>query len=263
LKQQIRIVLENGASYYGLFFRLQAGLAAAVLILFGMSPRGWSGLKEIAESWHLLIPAAAAMGMYSLVNVQNRYVAPFILLFWAGVLSRAHLADSGESRRLIVWVVVVAAMTLLKPLPPSLIPALTTRQADVGPPTPRSAPAVSNDPDQAITEGLREIGIRPGDKVASVGLSCFAFWARLSRVSIVAEILPEDAVNFWAADASVKTRVIRALARTGAKVIVAKAVPRSILSSETYWKQIGQTDHYAYLLSTHHDQTQTSSSYGE
>lgn len=52
--------------------------------------------------------------------------------------------------------------------------------------------------------------------------------------------------NFWAADDSVKSQVINAFVRTGAKVIVASNVPS--LASTRGWKRIGNTDYYAYIL---------------
>jgi len=97
---------------------------------------------------------------------------------------------------------------------------------------------------------LNEKGIRPGDKVAVVGsngpvLEGVAYLARLARIQIIAQVNEPD--RFRTADSSTQSRVIEAIARTGAKAILTlPEPPRS--SPESQWQRLGNTNYYAHLM---------------
>jgi hypothetical protein len=93
---------------------------------------------------------------------------------------------------------------------------------------------------------LQKVGVRPGDKVAIIGDAFVAFWARLARVQIVAEMFGWEADPFWLGDAEAQARVIKAFASSGAKAIVAESVPD--YASLTGWQRLGSTGHSVYLL---------------
>ena len=76
---------------------------------------------------------------------------------------------------------------------------------------------------------LAELGIRPGDKIAFIGDTFRAYWARLARVRIIAEITRKDAPTYWAADEALKARVMEAFAAAGAKAVVTDSLPPAVL----------------------------------
>jgi hypothetical protein len=76
-----------------------------------------------------------------------------------------------------------------------------------------------------------------------VGWTFDAYWARLARVSIVAEI--PRAQEFWGADPSVQAQAIGAIALTGAKVIVAVGAPPDLPFG---WRRIGRGSPVVYVL---------------
>jgi hypothetical protein len=236
LKRQIVGFAWGLLNYYHLFFELQATLVTGVLILFWMSRKGGSGSGGVARNWHILIPAAAAMGMYSLIAVQPRYVGPFMLLFWAALLSRVRLPESPESRRLLASVTVATTVMIGCAVARSTVPALSR--------LPLHLPHT----DWEVAEGLKTMGVQAGDKVAYVGATNQAFWARLGRVRIIAEIPDSDAARFWEADSSVRSKVLEVLARPGAKALITEKVPRSVAASRLGWVRIGKTDYYAHPL---------------
>jgi hypothetical protein len=98
-----------------------------------------------------------------------------------------------------------------------------------------------------IADGLKQLGVQPGDKVAFIGRALdFAInWARLARVQIIAE-MPKDAHNFWAGEGMLTSQVVRALAETGASIVVTDALPSQV--SRLGWQQIAATSNYAYWL---------------
>lgn len=245
LQGQIRVLVSSAQFYYDLFFESQGVLIAGLLILLFMGRRQWRCVKDIADHWCLIIPAIAAVGMYSLVHVEPRFIGAFVVLFWAGLFSGVVLPDSQESRRL------VACVTLAM---------VTMMMIGIGVFTVRKAYSTYRDltrgEDTAghvhwqVADGLNRLGVQPGDQVAIIGWGSFmAPWARLARVRIVAEI-PQagefrEGDKFWRADHSVKAQVIKTFANTGANAIVA-LVPSS--ASTIGWQRIGNTDYYAYLL---------------
>jgi hypothetical protein len=111
-----------------------------------------------------------------------------------------------------------------------------------------------------VAEGLKRMGVQPGDKVAvlntSIGPPGYLGnirssdnmrWARLARLQIVAEVYSrEDKNNFWKVDDAAKQQVIGAFAQAGAKMIVDDEVPD--WAAAEGWQRIGNTDHYVHFL---------------
>lgn len=241
LKGQVRVLEQSAKTYFRLFFHLQAGLVVGCLILYFMSRRRWLGVKDIAQHWNLFVPAIAALGMYSLVHVESRFIAAFVVLLWMGVFSGVRLSDSQESRRLVACV--TAAMLTVMMITIGFLPALKAYS------TARDLIRGRNPWPHAqwqVADGLNRMEVQPGEKVAWIGNPANNAWARLARVQKVAEIPSVEADNFWAADHLVKSQVIKTFARTEATVIVTKNVPSS--ASTIDWQRIGNTDYYAYIL---------------
>jgi len=231
LKKQIIAIKQSLSNYYHLFYPSQSILIFSILTLYLMTHRKLNIIKHISQNWILMFPAITGLSMYTIIYVLPRYVAPFIVLFWLGILSSIHLHYSEESKRLlkniailIVSVTVIITATHLlkrKDSPPSL----TQIQ---------------------VASELNKMGISPGDKVASIGYSFPHFWARLARVKIVAEMPSEDAKLFWKSDSNVQSKVIDAFRSTGAKVIVTGLMPREI--PQPGWEKIADTDYYIFDL---------------
>lgn len=267
LSEQIRALMLNAKNYYHIFFYLQmdvvstgkivppprntyhhilaclqGGLIVGFFILFYMGLRGWLGIKDIAKHWCLLILAIAAFGMYSLVHVEARYIGAFVLLLWAGVFSGVRFDDSQESRKRVVYVTIAILTIMWTTIGGTTIQETRSTVCDLIKGMDASTPHVQ----WQVADGLKRIGVQPGDKVASIGNSMGAYWARLARVRIVAETPFKDVDSFWAADHLVKSRVMETFARAGAKAIVAEKLPDYV--SKTGWQRIGKTDYYAYIL---------------
>jgi hypothetical protein len=105
-----------------------------------------------------------------------------------------------------------------------------------------------------IARGLSAAGVAPGDKVVKVGYGPNAYWARLAGVKIVAEVFSEDEEfdkvpgirAMFAADGSLLPAARAALSGTGAKAIVASAVPADV--ARQGWQELGRTGWFVYRL---------------
>jgi hypothetical protein len=241
LWRQLSALVGSAKDYFRVSPLSHGALIVAFLVLFLMGwERGFS-LQAIATEATLLGPAMAAIGMYSLVHLEPRYIAAFFVLLWMGLACAVRLRESLEAKRLLA----VVSIAVLSVLIPTVI-AATANEVYFGL---RDSLICQDSPGQVqreIADALLQIGIKPGDKIAIIGDSINANWARLSRVKIVAEIPPEEKAIFWGADPFVKSQVTSLLAKTGAKLVVTNGIP--IQASADGWRKIGRTSLYAHLL---------------
>jgi hypothetical protein len=255
LRQQVQALISNVRFYFDLFFRIQGGFVALLSILSIIAV--WSGRRpaSLSAETALVIWAICAFGLYAAVFVTARYIAVFVVVFWSGILAALTLPDGGLYRRLLttcgavlalfVWVNIAAvnveAAALLLGysvnLPADPMPAGATGQFSDG--TSAKAPE--------IADALQQLGLRAGDRIGFIGSSYTAFWARLLGVRIVAEIPPNDAEQFWTADANRKAEVIEAFGGAGVTALVSEPVGRSI-SVPPGWQQIGHTGYLLWLF---------------
>ena len=247
-REQIRVLMLSAKSYSFLFFNLQGGLIVGSFILYFMSRRGWLCVKDTLEQWFLLVPAAAALGMYSLVHVEARYIGAFVVLLWAGVFSAVRLpvsndSERNDSRRLVASVNIAMVVVMMSTIGLSSAQMAYSTAYDL-----IKDHRASYHVHWHVADGLNQMGVQPGDKVAFIGKTNKAFWARLARVRIVAEIPSGEVNNFWAAKDSVKAQIFAAFAQTGVRAIVTRKVADQ--SFPRGWQRIGNTDHYAYFLKT-------------
>ena len=101
---------EPAAFYFDLIFRRQGGVLAVVALLvayaYGSGWR-WSALKDRMD---VVWVAVAALGMYALVHVTWRYIGPYMVLFWSGLLALVRLPEGLPNRRLLA--IAGAAITI-------------------------------------------------------------------------------------------------------------------------------------------------------
>lgn len=240
---QFIVVAKALSSYYEIFQKwgLQYGLAVAVISFFLLSRTEQRLIHDLRDQWTLLLPAMAGLGLYALVNVQGRYVASFLVLFWLALFAAVRLSRTPNAERFLrVVVVVLAGSIVLTTLASSTTETIVTlRQLAHG-----------EDPARheqwQVAEGLREQGLTSNDMVAYIGRSTRGFWAHLLQLRIIAEIRRDKIGDFWDADANRKTQVINAFAGTGVKAVVAEKPPA--VADLSNWRRIRETDYYVYML---------------
>jgi hypothetical protein len=230
------------------FFELHGALIATLFVLFYVGARKWSVLQDLFAYWFLLLPSIGALCLYALVHIEPRYLAPFIAVFLLSFYFSVHLPVSRESRRLTSAVALFLFFMFVCPIES---PSMHLRGfiRDI---TGRSTP--NSNSYQAVASEMRKLGLQPGDSIASLQYSLWgtSTWARLAGVKIVAEVyywhdLPESAANdFWKADPITQAKVIQAIEKTGARIIVSQERPDP--SYAPGWERVGNTNYYAYWL---------------
>jgi hypothetical protein len=228
--------------YLDLFLQKLGILSACVLALYLMMAGNRPTLSEIIQRWVLVIPAVIAFGLYALVLVAGRYIGVFVLLFWADILANIQLPEIPQNRSWMRVLSTIATFGLLtnivlfnldgfKRLNPSLSDGLIESA------NPPAKPL-------AVAQELIKSGVEPGDTVGVIGYAYDSFWARLTKVKIVAEMIEADATDLWTGDDALQQSVLQAFADAGVQAVVAEYVP-----GDTYltgWHQVVNSNYFIY-----------------
>jgi len=222
---------------------LEAFVVLAVLLLagcfFGRSRTSWLPLLPVAV-WGLLM-----LGIYFPVDLQDRYLTPFLLLVAISMLAMLRRPASGHAGAIAtVLAVLLAGLTL------------ADAASDLG--QRRRILSVTSHPRGAYSteiypaaKGLTDLGIAPGETVACFGeMACYVdiYWARLAGTPIRAEIQTpdgQDAGAFWNSIPN-KSAVFDALRAKQIAAVVAVFAPSAHIP--VGWQQLGNSDFYAYPL---------------
>lgn len=107
--------------------------------------------------------------------------------------------------------------------------------------------------DVIAAEQLRRMGAQPGDKVAVIADGTGAFWARLGKLKIVAEIMDakHGSQEFWDAPEEVQQQVYGIFAGVHAKLVMTSCPPcppRTLRG----WEPIAGTPYCVRLLQPAH-----------
>jgi 4-amino-4-deoxy-L-arabinose transferase-like glycosyltransferase len=249
LAQQWGVLRAHLGFYFDFFFVRQGGVVFPFLILLIMARRWWRSLSDLLVYWWLLLPALAGLGVYALVHVEDRYIAPFVVLLWGGLFAAVRLPRSPESRRLVRYVSGVSLLSIVLMVGSHALPAVERTARDL-----RWRMDTAPHRQWQIAETLQKMGLEPGDKVAHIGqaLKSWSYWARLADVQIVAELRPDD--SFWLADDATRADVLDCFRDVGAVAVIARRWPTNErpfglpVAFAPHFERIGKTDHYVRFL---------------
>ena len=166
--------------------------------------------RDIDHGWPLIVLGGAGLAMYATIFLETRYIAAFVVMLWFGVLLLLGPFVPSAWRRGLFF---GAAVVLLLETIPSLTPKIQALSLNY-----------RNQHWEDAVFVLRS-GVRAGDSIAVIGDGMFAYWARLARVRVVAEIPSAASTEFWATPPDGKRRVLEKLRGAGAVALVASGVP--------------------------------------
>src|SRR5262249_40764892 len=208
-----------------------------MLMFFAGSPI--TILRNVSHYWFLIVPPACALGLYCLVGwMEGRYIAPFVILVILGLFFATGLQQrDGSIVRAVAAVILV--MFAIEVVPRLYSAVIKLAQRD------------DQNEYWQVADGLREMGLRPGDRVASTSYANVnnVQWARLAKVRIVAEVYHNsydngDKNDFWTADLFAQQRILEAFANLGTRMVVSDEKPHGRWTSG--WQRVGTTSYYAY-----------------
>jgi hypothetical protein len=220
--------------YFSVFTQLGAVFGGFLALLFIGDSRAI--LRRVAGQWPLYVPALAALGMYSLVHVELRFLGGFVALLCLALF--LGVETSPESRPFAAAIVLAVVIMLG-----------TQIAWEAGHNFVALAQNVKGS-DWLIAKDLESRGIHRGDKVATIGELPSIYWARLAGVTLTGEISADDAAAFWAAAPDLKAQIARALVQAGIAAIVAQGVPQWAVSQGSAqgrpdgWSEAGTTNYF-------------------
>ena len=229
LKPQLQVLSGTVPSEIRLLFRARPELVTGVIVLALLGGPLWlMGLREI---WPVIVLPIVGMGLYLPMVENDRYLGGFILVLFLALIAAVRLGS--ESRKSASYVGLAVFVTMMLSTVDYTVRIVTNHLA-----IPGNGPN-STWQDVIATEQLRRIGIHPGDKVAVIGDGTDAYWARLAKLRIVAEIMDANhgSREFWSAPEAVQHRVYETFGRTQAKLVVTNcpSCPSRTLAG---WEQI-------------------------
>jgi hypothetical protein len=236
IRPQIEVLAANFASEIRLLLRAQPGLVIAVIVLALLSGGAWFvGLRDL---WPLIVLSAAAFAIYLPVHVEDRFLGGFAIVLFLTLIAavQLHPADQGSAGYVAIAVFITIALGTAD---------VTLRYATHHLAIPGSGPN-SVWQDVLAAEQLQKIGAGPGDKVAVIGDGTGAYWARLAKLQIVAEVMGANhgSTKFWESPEETKERVYAAFASAGASLAVASCPS----PGSNGWQAIAGTDYCVLLL---------------
>ena len=198
-----RAVVRHARVYLEMFGLLLAGASAAALTR-RVSRREALATRPVVV---LVLPALAVLATYALVLVQDRYVAPFALLLFAGLVPPWTTDDLSRRVRtgLATGAVIAAALVLHR----ARVDATYWRG---------SAASRSN-----VVAALAARGITPGSRVGFIGEAYDALWARQARIRFVSLVPLAEAERFWDLDTAGRAAVLAHMRDNGATAIIAES----------------------------------------
>jgi hypothetical protein len=238
LEPQLRVLATSAGAYWELL-AAQSGFLGGVLtfILMGRRP----AIQGILSYWPLIAASLAALGLYSLIVVLPRFVGVFIVLLCVATMAGIRLPKSREFDFVSRCVALAMAVTMGLAVVQPLLKEIYHQRLAV------ARPQSSQEQIRAAL-GLQEMGLRRGDHVAIIGDGTAEFWARLARLKIVSQIVPQDGGGdeFWNSSAKRKNVVYGVLASTGARALITWNSSNENLGPG--WLQVPGTFYRVYFL---------------
>jgi hypothetical protein len=204
----IRTAVRHARDYLDMFgFLIVGGLAAAFA-----GPVSRRAVMAMRPAWLLVVPAVAALAMYALVLVQARYVAPFALLLFAGLVPPWAADDLTLRVRTGFVVGAFAALPLV----------LREVRVDA------AYWSGSEGARATLVAELAAHGVGPGTRLGFIGEAYDAYWARQGRMRFVSLLPTAEAGRFWELDTAGREAVLGRMRAAGAQAILAEAPPPGV-----------------------------------
>lgn len=224
-------------------------LILLLVLLLTCGRLNWRG----RYAWPIVGLGILIWAIYSLVNVEERYVTAAYLLILIGFFGVFERRERYERASLIVPSAILLLFALL-PLGAMARQAAENRRqlSIIG-----QVPAWRDAQIFGAAEGLQAMGLKPGDSIACIGMTACVndfYWARAAGVRIIGEIYAPESKHLATQLDTMPYRqqALDALRSQGAKVIVGAFDPGEMNTNHPAtegWQRLGETRYYALRLS--------------
>lgn len=204
-------------------------LATFVLVLVaGGAAR--ETLRALAARWPPALVAFGAITMYSIVYVEERYIAAFVLVLYLWLLASIRVRSSRVS------VVPLACVLLVAPLSRPLYARVERDLFDAN----MLLRGVWHDDNGGyrIAEALWRAGVPRGANIAMIGTGTHAYWARLAGIRVVAEVPHVEVFRFWYLGPAKRNAFLDAMAAASGATWVLADEPPEVFGTRG-WRKLG------------------------
>jgi len=206
--------------------------------------------RRITEYWFALIPIGAVLMLYALLHFEGRYIAFYVVVLWMVLFQSVAIPKSEESKRLFTAILTSAALIAVITLSSGTVRAVVHAARYLVKGNTETPFLQSGYTNWKVAEYLQNAGLRAGDPVGSVGYGLGAYWARMARVRVVAEIpeevFGEGAKAFWVSSMPKRATVMKLFRDMGVKAVVANGV--TVDSAPVNWRHIEDTSYYVCVF---------------
>ena len=241
--QQVAAVARNLRRLGGVLWRYPGSIVILICFYGAVFLLGEYDGKRFRSVQFLFVPACATIGVYLLVAVRPRYVAPFLVLALLSFLVGAVPRSAASLKRVQWWLLAGVSISA------AFIawgPARDTFDLV------RHLRARAQPHDQwAIAQAIERAGVPEGSKVGSVGWEFFPFWARAAHDRVVAEVYDPERFEVWTTQtyrqhvlvsSAQWDSVLNVFRSAGARVVVARQANIAPALLSTGWTKVPGTD---------------------
>ena len=212
LKPQMEVLAGTVPSEVRLLLLTRPALVTGVLVLALLSGHPW--LAGLRKAWPLIAISLVGMALYLPLVENDRYLGGFVVVLFLILISTTSLRP--EDQKTGAYVAFAVFLMMAAGTADYSIRIVTNHLA-----IPGNGPN-STRQDVVAAEQLWRMGARPGDKVAVIADGTGAYWARLAKVRIVAEIMDanHNSREFWNAPEELQKKVYGIFAGANATLVV-------------------------------------------
>ena len=229
--------------YFAIYIVLQGILLiSAIFLILKSTGDFYSNFKK---QMFYLSPAIAALILITIMLPELRYMCVYLVVLWTAVFSCLVLPKYDENIRLSKSLPIMVSGLLIfitlfaKFYPSDFCYSENIKKILLGKPLLRHNTWI-------VYKELQNMGLKEGDKVATIGHGFFATWAHFGKNKIIAEIPNKDERFFWHSTEEKRQNIYAIFKFIGVKAIVAETVPK--YADLAGWKKIDDTSYYVYFL---------------
>jgi len=217
LKGQIEVLGSTVPAEVRLLLRSEPGLIVGVIVLALLS--GYLWWLNLGMVWPVIAMCATGLAMYLPLIENDRYLGGFVLVLFLALISAAQFHP--DAKRSAIYVACAVFVVMALDTADYTVRVVTSHYA-----IPGTGPN-STWQDVIAAQQLWGMGVQPGDKIAVIADGTGAYWARLAKLRIVAEIMDMNhgAREFWNSPPDARQNVYRVFAQTHATVVVGMCPP--------------------------------------
>lgn len=210
----------------------------AWIVLLGLAG-GFSlgGLRPLSSTLKLLAPGLWGMGLFCLIRMEPRYIAPFLFLTFAGLVTGLRYSPEKHVQKKVFKIsIILVALLMAGILVQSIIDQTYSGLYQT---KGKGSYKIRYEEFIAVKDLLISNGLKPGDTVAVIDNPPL-YWARMAGVRVLGDV---NGAEFLNTTPERRSEVIEKLKASDIKAIVAKNSQFKELTKES-WLPAGTTGVY-------------------